>query len=79
MSVSARHCIHIHHVGLWWFADLSAPDPYFILPVTSVILGWCSFEVSFYFTKRNRAAKFEKEGLKFVPLVYRIIDKFSIW
>lgn len=34
--------------GLWWFTDLTAADPYYILPITSVLVTITVLQVSGY-------------------------------
>lgn len=31
--------------GLWWFSDLTIPDPYFIMPIVTVVTLGTTLEV----------------------------------
>lgn len=34
------------NAGIWWFPNLSEPDPYFILPITAAVLNYFNLSVS---------------------------------
>lgn len=39
--------------GLWWFTDITMPDPYFILPIVTVITLGVTLQVILFVKELN--------------------------
>uniref|UniRef100_A0A2S2QSQ0 Mitochondrial inner membrane protein OXA1L n=1 Tax=Sipha flava TaxID=143950 RepID=A0A2S2QSQ0_9HEMI len=59
--------------GLWWFTDITMRDPYFILPIVTVITLGVTLQFSVDTNKFNAAGagfgKFLKFGIRVLPVV----------
>lgn len=73
--ITMYHVIRAHnenlpsfaHGGALWFTDLTAPDPYFLLPILSACLMLASFEVS-----SRGAPAGQRRMMRFMPVVFTL-------
>ncbi|XP_053324445.1 mitochondrial inner membrane protein OXA1L [Spea bombifrons] len=55
--------------GLWWFADLTAADPYYILPITVTCTMWAVLELGAESGVDNPNLKIMKTVFRVMPLI----------
>ncbi|XP_039214354.1 mitochondrial inner membrane protein OXA1L-like [Crotalus tigris] len=56
--------------GLWWFTDLAAPDPYYILPVMVSVTMWIVTETGMQAGPPNPNLELMKKVFRVMPVVF---------
>ncbi|XP_070810897.1 mitochondrial inner membrane protein OXA1L-like [Pituophis catenifer annectens] len=56
--------------GLWWFMDLTAPDPYYILPVMASVTMWIVTEIGLQTGPPNPHLDLMKKVFRVMPVVF---------
>ncbi|KAG8140969.1 hypothetical protein E2320_003587, partial [Naja naja] len=56
--------------GLWWFMDLTTPDPYYILPVMASVTMWIVTEIGMQAGPPNPNLDLMKKVFRVMPVVF---------